>query len=216
MTLRLAEEPFLSCQGEGPHAGEQSVFLRLSGCNLRCGFCDTKHSWEEGTEYSLDELTKKINSFKAERIVTTGGEPLLQQQELVKLLHKSIKILDTEIETNGTIEPAEFLYNTCSFIVSPKFKSSGKQSELAPLFQNSCFVTFKFVIGSDQDLKEMEQFIKKYNIYTLNKIFLMPQGITPEEVDSNLPRLFKFVKRNGKFKISPRLQISAFGNVKGV
>ena len=103
MKLRVCEI-FESLQGEGARVGEPSLFLRLSGCNLRCRCCDTKYSWDEFTEYPLDELVRVVESSGLTSIVITGGEPTLQADELIEFFnelgHRKLKSI---IETNGTL-----------------------------------------------------------------------------------------------------------------
>jgi 7-carboxy-7-deazaguanine synthase len=113
-------EIFPSIQGEGLRQGEATIFIRLSGCNLRCSFCDTKYAWEQGQQYSvarvLEEVRKIRKSFPAQWVCLTGGEPLLQDiNGLTKALKK--EGLKIQVETNGT------LYRTLPvdwYSVSPK------------------------------------------------------------------------------------------------
>src|SRR5689334_5020919 len=137
-------EIFDSIQGKGPSTGTPSIFLRLSTCNLKCSWCDTKYTWDwenydvnkEIKEIDLEEIVKRINQFsKLSNIVITGGEPLLQQDKLVLLLtllkaknsedkfdYRAYKI---EIETNGTIAPKKELVKlTDQWNISPKTSNS--------------------------------------------------------------------------------------------
>ena len=92
-------EIFYSLQGEGLHAGEAAVFVRFSGCNLRCPFCDTQH--ESGSDMSEDEIVVEVTRYPARMVVVTGGEPSLQlTATLVDMLHKAGKYI--AVETNGT------------------------------------------------------------------------------------------------------------------
>ncbi len=99
-------EIFPSIQGEGLRQGEATIFIRLSGCNLKCSFCDTQYAWEEGWPYSvtrvLDEVRKIRERFLAQWACVTGGEPLLQDiDELARALKK--EGLKIQVETNATI-----------------------------------------------------------------------------------------------------------------
>ncbi len=113
-------EIFSSVQGEGLRQGEPTIFIRISGCNLKCSFCDTKYAWEEGQQYSVDQVLEEIKkirqSFPAEWICITGGEPLLQDIDgLTKALKK--EGLKIQVETNAT------LYRTLPvdwYSISPK------------------------------------------------------------------------------------------------
>ena len=96
-------EIFASIQGESSYAGVPCVFVRLSGCNLRCAYCDTTYSYEEGTEMSRDEVLEKVRAFGLDLVEITGGEPLLQQDETLRLAER---LLDSGyrvlMETNGS------------------------------------------------------------------------------------------------------------------
>ncbi len=103
-TLKIAEI-FPSLQGEGLRQGEPTLFIRLSGCNLRCSFCDTKYAWKEGQEYTADDILEKIKKlrrqFPARWVCITGGEPLLQEiGPLVWGLKK--EKFKVQVETNAT------------------------------------------------------------------------------------------------------------------
>ena len=97
-------EIFYSIEGEGIEIGRLEVFVRLSGCNLRCKWCDTKYAWEEGKEMSVDEVIKEIKKYPCKSVSITGGEPLLQREEVFELV-KKLKEMGywIQINTNGTI-----------------------------------------------------------------------------------------------------------------
>jgi len=102
-------EIFASVQGEGLRQGEPTIFVRLAGCNLRCGFCDTKRAWRDGRETSIDEIVEKVGRLRrdlpATWVCVTGGEPLAQDvRPLILRLHA--EGLRVQIETNGTFPPA--------------------------------------------------------------------------------------------------------------
>ena len=111
--MRKINEIFYSLQGEGVHAGEPSVFVRFSGCNLRCSFCDTVH--QHGVMMTDDEIIAAINRYPAHWIILTGGEPsLFIDEHFISLLHEKTgkKIA---IETNGTQSvPLSIDWITCS------------------------------------------------------------------------------------------------------
>jgi organic radical activating enzyme len=111
-TMRKINEIFYSLQGEGAHTGTPVVFVRFSGCNLRCPFCDTQHA--EGTMMSDEEILKAVGEFPCHTVVLTGGEPGLWIDEaLVDALHAQGKRV--HIETNGTrVLPANIDWVTCS------------------------------------------------------------------------------------------------------
>jgi 7-carboxy-7-deazaguanine synthase len=96
-------EIFFSIQGEGKWSGLPNIFIRTSGCNLRCSFCDTKYAYSDGVEMSIKQIISRIKNYPSTNICITGGEPLLQTDiyELIKkLLEKNYNIC---IETNGSI-----------------------------------------------------------------------------------------------------------------
>lgn len=110
--MKKINEIFYSLQGEGYYTGVPSVFIRFSGCNLKCSFCDTEH--ETGTLMSDDQILDQINSYPCNQIVLTGGEPSLWiDQNFIDLLHSAGKYIC--IETNGTRTlPQHIDWITCS------------------------------------------------------------------------------------------------------
>lgn len=97
--MRKINEIFYSLQGEGFHTGTPAAFIRFSGCNLKCPFCDTHH--EEGTLMSDEEILAEVRKYPARTVILTGGEPSLWiDEELINLLHQAGKFIC--IETNGT------------------------------------------------------------------------------------------------------------------
>ena len=99
--MMRVNEIFYSLQGEGFNTGTPAVFIRFSGCNLQCPFCDTKH--QEGKEMSEGDIIEEVSRYKANLVVVTGGEPALQLTEsLVEMLHFLGKTV--AVETNGTVE----------------------------------------------------------------------------------------------------------------
>lgn len=110
--MRKINEIFYSLQGEGHHTGTPAVFIRFSGCNLKCHFCDTPH--QEGILMSDSDILNEVGKYPARMIILTGGEPgLWVDEELVELLHKKGKYVC--IETNGTRTlPEKIDWITCS------------------------------------------------------------------------------------------------------
>jgi 7-carboxy-7-deazaguanine synthase len=96
-------EIFFSIQGESSYAGLPCAFVRLTGCNLRCGYCDTKHAYEEGREQATEQVIEAVSRFPTKLVEVTGGEPLLQEETLslvTAFTERGYKVL---IETNGTV-----------------------------------------------------------------------------------------------------------------
>lgn len=117
--MKLINEIFHSLQGEGRHTGVSSVFVRFSGCNLKCPFCDTAH--ETGIPMSDEEILAEVSRYPASWVILTGGEPGLRvDSAFVELLHSAGKLV--AIETNGTVPLPE---NIDWVTVSPKTGISG-------------------------------------------------------------------------------------------
>ena len=110
--MRKINEIFYSLQGEGFHTGTPAVFVRFSGCNLKCGFCDTRH--EEGRMMMDDEIVSEVSAYPCRMVILTGGEPgLWIDSELIAALHAAGKYI--AIETNGTcVLPEDIDWVTCS------------------------------------------------------------------------------------------------------
>jgi 7-carboxy-7-deazaguanine synthase len=145
-------EIFFSIQGESSHAGRPCVFIRLTGCNLRCTYCDTRYAYEEGSSWELSDIEREIRPFRCRLVEVTGGEPLLQAEtpELVRrLLEDGYTVL---VETNGSRDIG-VVDDRCTRIVDVKCPSSG-QSDTNRL-ENLEIITpndeVKFVIGERGD-----------------------------------------------------------------
>lgn len=145
-------EIFSSLQGEGSFSGNPTVFVRLAGCNLRCIYCDTPGSRTDGTDTDVSEIAREVISAGLKHVCITGGEPLLQAEELLsllKILHESEK--EISIETNGSIDfrPFQQYSSVCMDVKCP---SSGEKSDLSLLLHIRKSDSVKFVIGTDDDL----------------------------------------------------------------
>ncbi len=223
-------EIFLSVQGEGVHAGAPSVFLRTYFCNLTCTWCDTKYTWlnqneaSAGIDYQLikiQELLEKLTSFGCKHLVVTGGEPLMHQGILSRLLSR-LKLLGffIEVETNGTIAPsAEMLDCIDCFNVSPKISNSLVQSGVRvrpsalAAFVRSGKTWFKFVICESRDLTEVEDMVSTHNLPRA-RVLLMPEGMDADTLTERSKWLVDICKQHG-FRFTPRLHILLFGNRRG-
>lgn len=155
-------EIFNSIDGEGKRAGQMVTFIRLVGCNLKCPYCDTKYSWTENvteedyTNMSVDDIVEWVCHYGYPRVTLTGGEPLAHDyDEMWELLqHLSVKMIDVNVETNGSININRFRVPGVFFTIDYKGPSSKMES-----FMN--FDAFrdlqkedvlKFVVGSEEDL----------------------------------------------------------------
>ncbi len=163
--MRLAEK-FLSINGEGRFAGELAVFLRFSGCNLACSYCDTMWVNEENCptfEVSTEEICDDITESGAKRVTITGGEPLLQENLLPFLVELHGLDVSLEIETNGSVFLKPFLEEApyVSFTMDYKMPSSNMESamcleNLSLLRKND---TLKLVCGTMEDLHKAKELI---------------------------------------------------------
>lgn len=218
--MRISEI-FYSVQGEGPNLGTPNIFVRLSGCNLRCIFCDTPYALEGGWVCTIAHLVAEIRKFPSLNVVFTGGEPMLQQNELVTLMNVLVDVsmlYHFEIETNGSIIPKKAMKEIVDcWIVSPKMSNAGiKPYNLSRSFLLGTLnnVYFKFVVVKPSDLEEILEYLK-HNPIGPEHVFLMPEATTVEGHNRKLPWIIEFAKQHG-FRVTPRLHILAYGNVRGV
>ncbi len=223
-------EIYRSVQGEGVLTGTPSVFVRTSGCNLRCWFCDTPHtSWEpEGQDHSVDEIIAQIEEWDCPHVVLTGGEPMLFAELLP--LAEQLRQRDRHItvETAGTL----YLPVACDLMsISPKLASSGPSPEkhahwsrrhqrerhrpdvIRRLLAEYDY-QLKFVIDVPADLDEVDQFLAEFPEVARDRILLMPQGITTEELEERAEWLQPLCNERG-WTFCSRQQIEWFGPVRG-
>jgi len=216
-------EIFFSIQGEGKSVGNPAVFVRLQNCNLKCSFCDSKYTWnsEEGIDMIPEEVRNEIEKFNCKRVVFTGGEPLLQQEEIYQVMYLLEPFYNYEIETNGTILPTnEIDRYVLYYNVSPKLKNSGNSKEIRyrqdvlDFFSKDFKSIFKFVVEKKEDIEEVITIVEECNV-DVDKVYLIPQGIIAEELKEKEKWLVEVCK-DYKFNYSPRLQIEIWGNKRGV
>lgn len=237
---RLADgspEIFHTLQGEGPSLGAPAVFLRLSLCNLHCHWCDTPYTWnwektpwshQEGVKFSKAEqiielspaeVAPLISRYSCDRLVLTGGEPLLQQKDLTKLTGLLPALSFIEVETNGTqIPDEEFLAIPTQFNVSPKLSNSGMEEKLRLNFEALRVLAaaptaiFKFVVCNQTDLNEVRSLQEKLAL-TSSRISLMPEGRDSESLLARSLWLADICRDHG-YRFSPRLHVLLWGNVR--
>jgi 7-carboxy-7-deazaguanine synthase len=222
-------EIFYSIQGEGSLVGVPSVFVRTSGCNLRCTWCDTPYtSWNpEGDELSLDQIESKVSEFRASHVVLTGGEPMIWPQiaELAKRLHAAS--LHITIETAGTI----YLPLRCDLMsISPKLANStprerdgGRwaaqherirfQPDVIRHLTSTYPFQLKFVVSSPGDLDEIEV-IRETCAAPASKVILMPEGVDRDTLRDRSLWLAEICKDKG-YRLSPRLHVDIWGDRRG-
>ena len=162
--LRI-NEIFKSFQGESSYAGIPCVFVRLTGCNLRCSYCDTTYAYDEGTEMSVSEISNTINGYGCKNVCITGGEPLLQNNitKLINLLKKShYKIF---VETGGSIN-IDKLPKAVIRIMDIKCPDSGMDKEMdwTNTERLKARDEVKFIISSKKDYEWAKRIIRKFRL----------------------------------------------------
>jgi 7-carboxy-7-deazaguanine synthase len=220
-------EIFHSVQGEGMLAGVPSVFVRTSGCNLRCTWCDTPYtSWQpEGEERSIDWIAEEVNRYGAAHVVLTGGEPMIAPG-IVELTHRLDRHIT--IETAGTID----LELRCDLMsISPKLANSTPQDrdggrwaaqherlryqpEVLKRLTGRYPYQLKFVVADPADLVEVRSIVKEIEA-SKDRVLLMPEGVEPGVLEERGRWLVEICKQEG-FRYSPRLHIELWGNRRGV
>ena len=227
--MKIAEI-FYSIQGEGTLAGVPSVFVRTSGCNLRCSWCDTPYaSWNpEGEDMPVDELVSRTLAFGANHVVLTGGEPMIHPG----IVELSQRLRDAKqhitVETAGTVfEPVQ-----CDLMsISPKLSNStprtidgGRWAEqhdrlrLQPEVLRTLLARYpyqlKFVVAAQGDLHEIEDLVRETGA-DRRCVLLMPEGRTGDVLTERSRWLAEVCKDRG-FRLAPRLHIYLWGDRRGV
>lgn len=151
MSLKV-NEIFYSIQGESSYAGRPCVFVRLTGCNLRCSYCDTKYAYYEGKDLETGNILNQIEIYGCQLVEITGGEPLIQKETpclINKLLENGYSVL---LETNGSQDISRIDIR-CVRILDIKCPSSGeeKRNDLSNLSKLTHRDELKFVIGNRED-----------------------------------------------------------------
>ncbi len=230
-------EIFASLQGEGPSAGMPVAFVRLSRCNLACTWCDTAYTWHfEGdnrphrdattfdrraNQISLSpaESAERIAALGQNRLVITGGEPLLQGGKLADML-EHLPDMRVEIETNGTVAaPPRLDIRVDQYNVSPKLAHSGNPADLALIperldaYATDARAFFKFVIASPDDVEEVLALERRYR-FRPGHVFLMAEGTTSEALRELQEWLSELCLKHG-FRMSDRLHIHLYGDERG-
>ena len=237
--MRIAEI-FHSIQGEGKLAGIPSVFVRVSGCNLRCQWCDTPYaSWRtEGTEgtvgmeseMGVEEIVARVLAFNCRHVVVTGGEPVImpEMEPLCLALVRAGK--HVTLETAGTMYkplPVDLVS------LSPKLANSTPDvavhgalaekheqqrlnfSALQRFIETAVDLQIKFVIQRPEDIAETEQLLSRLRGWRPEDVLLMPEGNTAQAVAEKSPWLIEECRRYG-YRFCPRLQVMVWGNRRGV
>ncbi|MCW1383951.1 7-carboxy-7-deazaguanine synthase QueE [Novosphingobium sp. KCTC 2891] len=247
MSLTLATvtpgeaEIFASLQGEGPSMGRPSTFVRLSRCNLACRWCDTAYTWRftgdnrphrddlaferTANQIVLDEaeVAARIAALAPDRLVVTGGEPLLQGPALARMV-AAVKAarpeMHVEIETNGSVAPVPALDALVDqYNVSPKLAHSGNPADLALVPERLAHwageprAFFKFVVAEPADLAEVAALQAQYAIPG-DRLFVMPEGTGSAALRERSKWLAEAALEAG-WRFTDRLHIHLYGDTRG-
>ena len=228
--MRISEL-FYSIQGEGKLVGAPSVFVRASGCNLRCTWCDTPYaSWEpEGDDLPVGEIVRRVLAHGARHVVVTGGEPMIMPDV--------VELCDA-LNANGchvTMETAATVYKPVKIdlaSLSPKLSNSTprdreggrfaaaheRQRINVPVIQqfidSSPSFQLKFVASGDADVGEINMLLARLRGWEPSDVLLMPEGTDQATLDGRTDWLTEVCKRTG-FRFCPRLHIALYGNTRG-
>jgi 7-carboxy-7-deazaguanine synthase len=229
----LISEIFHSLQGEGELTGVPSVFVRASGCNLRCAWCDTPYaSWNpEGKTYRIEQIMAQVEQHpKTRHVVLTGGEPMIAKE--IHELAAAVKATGRHItiETAATVAPNGIACDLAS--LSPKLLNSAPDREKHAVWRKKHEATrwqpdvvrawvdrypyqFKFVVSRPEDVEELEHMLAalKREI-PAHKVLLMPEGTTLEKIRQRAGWLGELCKERG-YRYAHRLHIELYGNKRG-
>jgi 7-carboxy-7-deazaguanine synthase len=229
----LISEIFYSLQGEGELTGVPSVFVRASGCNLRCNWCDTPYaSWQpEGETRTVAEIVSEISRHPARHVVLTGGEPMI-----AKDIHALAAAVKTQLghhitlETAGTVAPGGIACDLAS--ISPKLKNSAPDERLPDAWRERHEATrwqpevirawidaypyqLKFVVSGSADVDEIEALLGELGRdIPRSKVLLMPEGTTMETLRTRAAWLGELCKARG-YRYAHRLHVELYGNTRG-
>jgi 7-carboxy-7-deazaguanine synthase len=224
-------EMFESIQGEGNYAGINCLFVRFQLCNLRCPWCDTKHTWTRFLDTfemeKVDALKQAIRERSRRHVILTGGEPSLFRLDLLAEPDKQY-----HVESNGTLMPThpltltladgvviqrdamdEAIISQFNWVISPKLSNSKQPitPEAIAFWARQSYAIFKFIADTEQDLDEVEAFVTQYQI-PQNKVYI---GLLGTTTTSQLrPKMVEEIVRRG-FHFSPRLHILLWGQTRG-
>lgn len=178
-------EIFASIQGESSHAGRPCVFIRLSGCNLRCAYCDTTYSYDEGDEMSLEQILEQVSAFGIPLVELTGGEPLLQADSPALITALCSAGYELLIETNGS-QDIEHIDPRAKIIMDIKTPSSGMADRIQ--WSNLDFLKpedeIKFVIASREDYEWSRHLVLNEELASICTVLFSPvaQALAPAQL----------------------------------
>lgn len=220
----IVSEAFYSLQGEGASSGYPALFIRFSKCNLNCVWCDSQEVMSKEKEIDLDEL---IEERYFDRVVFTGGEPMLYQQTVqaamiyIKLAFPERRFY-FEIETNGTVMPNGWFFGKgIQFNISPKLANSkiaenrrSVEANIMEMLQEK-WAFVKFVVNGESDMKEIERDFEEVLEKHRGKVFLMPAGMSRKALEITAKRVAEIcIEKHLKF--SNRQHIILWDTKKGI
>ncbi len=193
MGSRLSiSETFYSIQGESSYAGLPCVFIRLSGCNLRCNYCDADYTWEEGESQEIDTVLSNVDKYPCSLVEVTGGEPLFQEYSIDLLRELITRGKTVLLETNGSIS-IDKVPGEVTAILDVKCPDSGSKGSFHPenihlvkqrvqSRKNSC--ELKFVLSSRKDYLWAKDFISRHKLRGELPILFSPvqKGLAPKDL----------------------------------
>lgn len=229
LKLKISET-FSSRQGEGKLTGTESFFIRTSGCNLRCHFCDTPYaSWHPGGELqSIEGLLDRIEQSGLQHVVLTGGEPLLPESIQTLCQELRSREIHITIETAGTIDrnlPCDLMS------ISPKLSASTPNAQqhsrwatlhekrrlpietMQKLARSADDFQFKFVVSNEEEFDEIDDVVGILGLQA-SDVWLMPEGVTIEQMAAARPWIAPHCEKRG-YHFCDRMQIHWYGNRRG-
>lgn len=230
LAMRISEL-FYSIQGEGKLVGVPSVFIRASGCNLRCTWCDTPYaSWNpEGPEMTVEQIAAQVQEHPTKHVVLTGGEPMIMS-DVTELCH-ALKAVDHHltIETAATVfKPVPVDLASLSPKLSnstPVIRDGGRFADAhernrlnIPVIQqfinHASDFQLKFVVATESDLREIDQILEQLHSWKPTDVLLMPEGTDVVTLRDRSDWISDVCKRTG-FRYCPRLHVELYGNKRG-
>ncbi|MEF8874702.1 MAG: radical SAM protein [Candidatus Thermoplasmatota archaeon] len=203
-------EIFHSIQGEGTDIGLPTIFVRTSGCNLRCEWCDTSYAWEGGEDIDTREIKEKLDEIRCKRVCITGGEPLLQEETLdfINLLLPSYEI---SLETNGSIDISEVVEKDLKVSMDYKPPSSKMQSKMRK--DNLTLLRerdqLKFVISNEKDYEFSVDILKRFDP-DCEVIFQAEESLDIQELSESV------LEDDLEIRVLPQLHKIIWGDKEGV
>jgi 7-carboxy-7-deazaguanine synthase len=173
-TIKI-NEIFYSIQGESSYAGHPTVFIRTAGCNLRCGYCDTKYAYTEGDFRTIDDILREASSHRARYACVTGGEPLAQKSSRELLRRLCDKGYRASLETSGSFDCGE-VDPRVKLVIDVKTPGSGEVKSFCRenLRLASATTEFKFVICSEEDFAWSARFAGENRLFELSQVLFSP------------------------------------------